>query len=666
MIGGQPQPLIKEVTVKRGPVEASIQATGIVQAATQAPLTFRVSGVVQDVKVKPGDAVNAGQDLVVLAAPDLQAQVQVAQAGVEAAEAKLAQAQAGSRPEDVAIAQAQVEAAQAKLSQLQKQGRPEDIAAAQAAVDAARAKLSEVQAGGRPDVVAQQAAQVQAAQAKLDAILAGGKPDAVAQAEQQVRSAQAKLDAIQAGPNPATVAQAQAKLDQAKAQLAAMQAGPRPEQIAVYEKAVEIAKDNLYAAQANRDAINGRKDAASWQVDQGKAQVAAAQTALDQAQAQLQLQLSPATPQDIAQQQAVVAQAQAALQAAQTVYTPQDVQQAQAAVDQAKAALHAAQVPYTAQDVQQARAAVAQAQAALGQARQPNAPQDIQSAQDAVTQAQATLAKVTQPYEPEDLAMAAAALEVAKEQLALKQHPYTKEDLDVMRAAVDQAKAQLAVAQASVDQTALKAPFDGTVQQVNVVPGQVVTSGTGANASTLTNTPPVVLGSGKPTVDATVDETDIARIRVGQPVTYSFDALPGKVFSGKVDRTPEAGTLEQGVVGYDLQCSIDPVSGTDLIKPGMTATVRVQVAKKDDALLLPYTTIQIFNGKASVNLPNPQNPAQPIHRDVTLGLTDGTMVEIVDGLKAGDKVIQFGWREDVQKPGSQTLASQVASRPDGP
>ncbi len=637
-----PKPTITEVRVVRGPLVASIETTGIVTAPIQSPLSMRVSGVVKEIKSKVGEGVHAGDTLLVLDAPDLEAQVQVAEAGVESAQAKLDQVQVGSKPEDLAVAQAQIDMAMAKLAAMQSQGRAEDVATATAQLDAAHARLAALQEGGKPETVAQAQQQVQIAQSKVDTILAGGRPDIVAQAQQQVRIAQSKVDTIVNGPNPAVVAQAQAKVDQAKAQLALMLQGPKPEQVQIARLAIDKAKNDIYAAQAARDAAAGRQGAVQWQIDQANAQVAAAQTELGQAQQQLALLLTPPTTAEIDAQKAVIAQAEAALQAAQAPYTAQDLEQAKASLAQAQSALAAVQSPYTAQDLQQARATLAQAQSALALARQPNSPQDIQAAQDTVAQAQQNLAKVKTPYQAEDLKQAQADVDEAKQAYESKKHPYNPEDIAVFRAAVSQAKAQLAVAKANLSETVLAAPFDGVVQQVNVVEGQLITPGASANASTLTNAPLVVLGKGDLIVQATVDETDIAKVRAGQPVKMAFEALGQKSFVGKVDSLPVAGTLVQGVVSYNIVASIDPGQDSSVIKPGMTSAVSVQVAKHDSALLLPYDAIQIFSGKASVNVPNAKDASQPLHKDVTLGLTDGKMVEIVNGLNEGDRVLEFG------------------------
>ncbi len=757
---GEPRAVYKEIPIERGSVTSEIQSSGLATAPIQSPLSMRASGVIKEIKVKPGDTVQVGQELIVLDVPELEAQVIVAQAGIESAQARYDQAQVGPKAEDIGIAQAQVDVAAAKLSAVNNQGRVEDINSAQAQVEAARARLNGVLAGGKPEVVAQaeqavkiaqskvdaiQAGgkpetiaqaqeqvkiaqykvdailaggkpetiaqaqeQVKVAQAKVDTILAGGKPEAINQAQEQVKVAQSKVDALKAGPNPATVAQAQAKLDQAKAQLAQMQAGPKPEQVDVYKKGVEKAKNDLWAAQIGRDAAAGKPNAAQYQIDQGNAQVAAAQTALDQAEKQLQLQLAPPTATDLAAQKAVITQAEAALQAAQNPNTPQDLQQAQAQLaqaqsalqaakspytqqdldqakaqlaqaqsaaqaarspntpqdlDQAKAqlgqaqaALQAARSPYTKQDLDQARAQVTQAQAALAQTRQPNSPQDIEAARAAVTQAQENLAKVIRPYQPEDIAQASAVVDQAQQGLEAKKHPYTAQDLAVLKAAINQAKAQLAVAQANLSQTILKAPFTGIVQQVNVVPGQLVTSGIGASASTLSTTPPIVLASGDLVVQASIDETDITKVKVGEPVTYLFDGVPDVRFTGKVDTVPPVGTLVQGVVSYGILGTLDPGQVTTSIRPGMTGTLHIQVGKKDGVLVVPYQAVQIMSGRASVNVPNPGNPTHPFTRFVKLGLTDGTRVEVVDGLKEGDKVLQFGRRIDMAAQESPSTA----------
>jgi HlyD family secretion protein len=102
-------------TVERGDIEQTVEAVGTVTSERDLELQFPVSGVVDNVLVKEGDNVKAGQRLVTLKAGSLAADVASASANVQSAEASLRAAQEGSRPEDIAIAEAELRNRQASL-----------------------------------------------------------------------------------------------------------------------------------------------------------------------------------------------------------------------------------------------------------------------------------------------------------------------------------------------------------------------------------------------------------------------------------------------------------------------------------------------------------------------------------------------------------------------
>ena len=174
---------------------------------------------------------------------------------------------------------------------------------------------------------------------------------------------------------------------------------------------------------------------------------------------------------------------------------------------------------------------------------------------------------------------------LAKEQLI------PQADLDAARVARDgaqaglksaeaqvvQGRASLSQAQVNVAHTIIKSPTDGIVLSRNVEVGQTVTSGL--------QTPTLfVIARDLSTmeVDASVDESDIGRVAVGQPVTFTLDAYGAETFTGKVTEVRLQPVVTNNVVTYTTIITV-PNPGQKL-KPGMTATVRIETARDDDAL----------------------------------------------------------------------------------
>lgn len=282
-----PKPVSVSVQqVQRGDIQTSLSYTGSVEASQQVNVIPQVSAKIKTLTVDVGSPVKAGQVVATLDTTTLDAQVKQAQAGVDAAQAKLDQLTAGPRPEAVSQAQANLASAQAKLASLKDGGRPESIAQAQANLNAAQAKLAQLKAGPTPE-------QVKAAQLAID------------QAKNTLYSTQVNKDGACNPHNPkylcdaaqASANAAQTAVDQAQQQLVILTSPPTKEML-----------------------------------DQ-------AQAAVDSAQQQLLLAKQPATQHDIDQAQAAVNAAADQVKLAQQPYTDQDVKAAEAAVEQAKAAL---------------------------------------------------------------------------------------------------------------------------------------------------------------------------------------------------------------------------------------------------------------------------------------------------------------------------------------
>ncbi|MGB7406672.1 MAG: efflux RND transporter periplasmic adaptor subunit, partial [Pacificimonas sp.] len=133
--------------------------------------------------------------------------------------------------------------------------------------------------------------------------------------------------------------------------------------------------------------------------------------------------------------------------------------------------------------------------------------------------------------------------------------------------------------------TTLRAPIDGTVITRNIDPGQTVVS----NFQTATLFE-IAEDLSSMRVEANVDEADIGRITIGQPVSFSVDAYPGEVFAGEVGQVRKAPTEQQNVVTYLVLLDVDNEDGKLL--PGMTATVDIVTGSATDVLRVPTAALR--------------------------------------------------------------------------
>ncbi|MGH2460925.1 MAG: biotin/lipoyl-binding protein, partial [Chloroflexota bacterium] len=196
--GVRPATVVSAVKAFTGPISEVASYTGNVQPADTVNVVPQISGRVVKLNVDVGSQVKTGDVIAELDTTTLNAQVAQAQAGVDSAQVKLQQIQAGARPEAIDAANANAQSAEAKLQVIQNGPRSETVAEAKAALDTAKAKLAVIQQGARPENVAQAKANLDAAQAKLKQLTDGPTADQVAAAQLQVEQAKDSLTAAQA------------------------------------------------------------------------------------------------------------------------------------------------------------------------------------------------------------------------------------------------------------------------------------------------------------------------------------------------------------------------------------------------------------------------------------------------------------------------------------
>jgi multidrug efflux pump subunit AcrA (membrane-fusion protein) len=135
---------------------------------------------------------------------------------------------------------------------------------------------------------------------------------------------------------------------------------------------------------------------------------------------------------------------------------------------------------------------------------------------------------------------------------------------------------------------------------------------------------------------ASVDETDISQVKVGQQAQITFDALSGQTFTGKVLEVPLQGTLSSNVVTYRVRLSLEGAENVSL-RSGMTANVKIVTGQKQNVLLIPMLAVQQGDDGDVVLV---QDATQgTVTTPVQVGLNDGTYVEVTRGLNEGDVVV---------------------------
>jgi HlyD family secretion protein len=229
--------------------------------------------------------------------------------------------------------------------------------------------------------------------------------------------------------------------------------------------------------------------------------------------------------------------------------------------------------------------------------------------------------------------------------------PAAQTDVDTAKAQVASAQAAADAAQLNLDSAVLTAPFDGTIAAVNGSVGQWISGGTVAatNGSTASATAIFTLMDlNNLQVVSQVNEADISKVQIGNTVNFDVSAFPNKTFTGKVLSIQPVGTTSSNVVNYNVTSSIQSADKSTQLYPGMTATVSIVTAERDNVLTVPNNALTFAqkslpktnaaaSAKSSAVLTLVGNQTKEV--PVTVGLSDGTATEIVAGLNPGDVVV---------------------------
>jgi RND family efflux transporter MFP subunit len=465
-----------------------------------------------------------------------------------------------------------------------------ELAAARAAVVSARADLAQTTGRAHAAEMSAARADVRRARADLQTLVGGtraARKRALALAEDRASVARKHLDRVLAPGTPADISAAQAEVKKAEADLAILQkapATPLPEEIVAAQAAVTVAQAGLTAAQAASPPDPAAVNTAQLDLDTALAALAA---------------LKPPLAQEFSAAQAAVDAAHAKLAALQGAGDPADVAAARQDVAVARAEVRTLRAGPGDLDLAAARGAVASARAKLAQLQGPAA----------AIAARATVSK--------------AVAELSA--LNARSGPASASDITLARLRHSAAAARLAAARLERRQLTVRTPGAGTVTSLLTVRGAPVDS-----------TTPIASVSNLDRLAVRVDlsEFDVARVKAGLKATVSVDALGGKAFPATVLFAALAGSDKDGVVTFPVTVSLKGVRGP---RPGMNVSVRIIVAQRRDVVEVPVdavsrddedgATVAVIgsNGKSST-------------RHVKLGLANNKSVEVVQGLRAGERV----------------------------
>ncbi|WP_247215206.1 efflux RND transporter periplasmic adaptor subunit [Synechococcus sp. C9] len=302
---------------------------------------------------------------------------------------------------------------------------------------------------------------------------------------------------------------------------------------------------------------------------------------------------------------------------------------------------------------QQTLANLAQAEARLLELERGNRPEEIAQvrAQVAAAQSRYELARQRRQRNQELFAQGAIAQDtldaaITEEATAEATLKETQRRLDLLQAgtrveAIAQARAQVAAAQAQlrtinvqISDTVIRAPFDGIITQRYASVGAFVTPSSFTSATSSATSSSIVALASDLEIIARVAETDISQIRPGQTVEIQADAYPGETFRGRVALIAPEAVVEQNVTFFEVRVQL--VTGQNRLRSGMNVDVVFIGEQLPQALTIPTASVVTERGKTGVLVPNAQG--KPQFQPVVLGVTLNEYTQVLQGLKAGERV----------------------------
>ncbi|HEY3282942.1 MAG TPA: efflux RND transporter periplasmic adaptor subunit [Armatimonadota bacterium] len=416
---------------------------------------------------------------------------------------------------------------------------------------------------------------------------------------------------------------------------------------------IERARAGLRAAIEAERAASSR---AAAQPEQTRQAVRQAEARVDAARAAVDLSRRGARREVIAQAEAALSQAQASAKEAGRSRARLEALLKQGAVSQSDVDVAVARADA-------ADAAVRTAEQQLLVAKDQTLPEELRSAEARLREAQEALAsartgQVQNELQRREARAAAARVSEAQAQLraakaGARQIQLRQEERAAALAALDQSRAGLDQARTRFRYTTVTAPVSGLVAQVNVKEGEFILGGAtfGLGASQLAIL--TLIDEHRLWLKANLDEADLPRVRLGQPVLVHSDAYPRRPFHGKVvEIAPVAQTQRLEARTFRVKVSVDDAGGR--LRPGMSGDLEILVQQIPRALSLPTRALVV------------QGERRRVYRvvggvahltPVVVGASTLTQTEILSGLHEGDLVVSSSDAEGLAE------GVQVVDRP---
>jgi multidrug efflux pump subunit AcrA (membrane-fusion protein) len=230
--------------------------------------------------------------------------------------------------------------------------------------------------------------------------------------------------------------------------------------------------------------------------------------------------------------------------------------------------------------------------------------------------------------------------------------------LQLLQQQKNQAALSLQATQLTSDNYVVKAPWNGVITSLNVRVGDQTTSATSATSAT---TATVIADTSGWNVQAYVDELDVLHVKAGQDASVTMDAYPNQTFKAKVTyvgTTLVATSSNVNAYAIKIQFTNPPTT----LVAGMTADASITMSSAKGVLAVPVESILSENGKNYVTVisVDASNKRTTTRTEVKTGIEGDVYVQIVSGLKAGDRILRTASATTTTSP--STSSSSTTTR----
>jgi HlyD family secretion protein len=264
-----------------------------------------------------------------------------------------------------------------------------------------------------------------------------------------------------------------------------------------------------------------------------------------------------------------------------------------------------------------------------------------------VTRSQLHAAEREREQAEQAMAQSQAELDAVRQQYNMMQSGFRSEDIEEAKNMAMQSAGQLKYMQSLLNDTKVRAPFDGIVTQKYADAGAIVTPTTSAATTSATSSSIISL-SGKLEMVAQVAESNVPKITIGQPVEIAATAYQDRVFKGRVTQIAPAAIVTQNVTTFEVHADVIGDKKNELLS-GMNVSAKFVIGTIKDAITIPTICVVSRKGKTGVYVPG--EGAEPDFKPVKTGQSLGREIVILEGLKEGDEVFEGLSKEQLSREG---------------